>query len=50
MQSSLTSLIVAVVKINYVEYIKRISSLSANQFTAKSLISSDSQRLTEIVL
>ena len=49
MQSSLTSLIVAVVKRNYVEYTQRISSLSANQFT-KSLISSDSQRLTDIVL
>ena len=37
MQSSLASLIVAVFKRNSVEYTKRISSLSATQFTIKRL-------------
>ena len=35
MQSSLASLIVAVFERNTVEYNKRISSLSASQFTVK---------------
>ena len=38
-----TSLVVALFKRNSVEYTHRTSSLSAAQFTVKSLISSDSQ-------
>ena len=49
MQSSLASLIIAVFKKNSVEHTWRLSLLSAIQFTIKSLISSVSQRLIEIV-
>ena len=49
MQPSLASLMVAVFKRNSMEYTYRISSLSATQFTVKSLISRDLQWLIEIV-
>ena len=49
MQSSLPSLAVALFKRNSVKYTQRTSSLSAAQFTVKSLISSDLQRLIAVV-